>query len=58
MVDNDEHISKFLEQNILSLTKDRVEKLRNEIKLMVKEYKTLKAKKVEQIYLDDLVNFK
>ncbi len=58
VVDNDEHISKFLEQNILSLTKERVEKLRNEIKLMVKEYKTLKAKKVEQIYLDDLVNFK
>lgn len=57
IVDDKDHISKFLEQNIMSLTQERVEKLKTDIKALIKEYKSYKAKTIEQIYLDDIKEF-
>lgn len=57
VVDNDTHITKFLEQNIMSLTKERVDKLREDIKNILKEKKELEKKTVEDIFVEDVVSF-
>lgn len=57
LVDNDEHISKFLDQNIMSLTKERVDKLREDIKKLIDEKNELEQKTVEQIFQQDLDAF-
>lgn len=57
VVDNDTHITKFLEQNIMSLTKERVDKLREDIKNILKEKKELEKKTVEDIFVEDVLSF-
>lgn len=57
VVDNKEHINKFFDLNIMSLTKERVDKLKNDIKTLIKEYKNIKSKNIVDIYLDDINEF-
>lgn len=57
IVDNDEHISRFLDQNIMSLTKERVDKLRKDISLILKEKKALEKKTIDALFLDDIKDF-
>lgn len=54
VVENEDHISKFLDQNIMSLTKERVDKLRKDISILLKEKKTLEKKTVQSLFLEDI----
>lgn len=54
VVENEEHISKFLDQNIMSLTKERVDKLRKDISVLLKDKKTLEKKTVQSLFLEDI----
>lgn len=57
VVDNDEHIAKFLEQNIMSLTKERVDKLKKDLAAVLRERKTLEKKSKETLFLEDIQDF-
>lgn len=57
VVDNDDHIIKFLDQNIMSLTSERVAKLRKEIKEILTERDSYEAKTVKEIFAEDVKAF-
>ncbi len=57
VVDNEEHINKFLDQNIMSLTIERVDKIKKELKDVTKEYKILEKKSVTDIFIEDITQF-
>lgn len=57
VTESDEHISKFLDQNIMSLTKERVDKLRKDIEILLKEKKALEKKKIGTLFLEDISIF-
>lgn len=56
--DNIEYINKFLDQNIMSLTFDRVNKLKSDIKLIIDEYSELEKMTSNDIFAVDITPFK
>lgn len=57
VADDNDHISRFLDQNIMSLTKERVEKLKKDISEIIKERKALEKKSINTLFLEDLKQF-
>ena len=57
VIENEEHINKFLDQNIMSLTSERVEKLRKEIKEINATRKKYLAKSEKEIFSEDISAF-
>ena len=57
VVDNDKHISKFLDQNIMALTAERLDKLRKDIAEALKFRKTYQKKTIQKILADDIEIF-
>lgn len=58
VVENEDHVSKFLDQNIMSLTFERVEKLRKDIAELLKERRSLEKKSIQTLFLEDISFFK
>lgn len=56
VTDNEKHIAKFLDQNIMSLTAERLEKLRKDIAETLKFRKSYEKKTIQKILLED-INF-
>lgn len=57
ITDNEDHISRFLDQNIMSLTLERVEKLKKDIAALLKERRVLEKKTIETLFLEDIKEF-
>ena len=57
IVDDKEHIAKFLDQNILSLTSERVAKLKKDISELLKEQRALEKKTKEDLFIQEVSKF-